>query len=352
MHPNSYWRIVLLLCVVVPSFADAATLRQPLASGRVVAFLEGEEAKSAITEDTHDPFFRRLTVLDRELRLAEPLREVTLQQQDAMIRKLFRDAVTAWPAAQRQQVLQVCQELETRMDRICPTFAPREWRFVRTDGTEEAHAAYTRHDTIILPAAKLGDHDAAELARLIAHETAHVFSRLHPQPRAQLYARLGFQEAAPMELGEWLEKHRITNPDGQSFEYVLRVEHPQYGPTDATLVTYSPFAEFSPQQGRSLFRYLRSGLALVEKSDTGYRVRLDPQGVAVIAETGEVRGFFEQIGRNTEYVIHPDEILAENLALLFAQGWPGHAPLPVPDQKLVQDLANILRDGCPQGLRD
>ena len=29
-----------------------------------------------------------------------------------------------------------------------------------------------------------------------------------------------------------------------------------------------------------------------------------------------VSGFFEQVGRNTDYLIHPEEILAENFALL------------------------------------
>jgi hypothetical protein len=32
--------------------------------------------------------------------------------------------------------------------------------------------------------------------------------------------------------------------------------------------------------------------------------------------TERVSGFMEQVGRNTDYVIHPEEILADNFALL------------------------------------
>jgi hypothetical protein len=36
----------------------------------------------------------------------------------------------------------------------------------------------------------------------------------------------------------------------------------------------------------------------------------------VLASPEEVSRFFEQVGRNTNYVIHPEEILADNFALL------------------------------------
>ena len=33
-------------------------------------------------------------------------------------------------------------------------------------------------------------------------------------------------------------------------------------------------------------------------------------------KTKEVNNFFEQIGRNTNYIIHPDEVLADNFIFL------------------------------------
>lgn len=323
----------------------AATDRIPLPSGRTVVFLDGDDAKAAITDSETDPFFGLLTQLDMELRLAEPLADVQPANRLEMVKKLFRDAVTDWPEPERRQLAAVCQQLEVAMDRMNPGFLPKDWKFIRTNGTEEAHAAYTRGAAIILPAAKLagisrpgGDR---ELAHLVAHESAHVFSRLHPEVREKLYRRLGFQPAGRIELGDWLGERRITNPDGPTFEDIIRIQHPTYGAVDGALVTYSPVPRFSPTTGRSLFQYLRWGIAIVDRTENGYRVRNDANGAAVIVKPDQVTGFYEQIGRNTDYIIHPDEILAENLALLMTRHIPGGGR-PIADEALLADLARIL----------
>ena len=36
----------------------------------------------------------------------------------------------------------------------------------------------------------------------------------------------------------------------------------------------------------------------------------------VLLEVEEIDGFFEQIGKNSNYIIHPEEILADNFSLL------------------------------------
>jgi len=50
----------------------------------------------------------------------------------------------------------------------------------------------------------------------------------------------------------------------------------------------------------------------------------------------EVSGFLEQIGRNTQYVIHPEEILADNFALLII-GEPKPA-----SPEILQRMKDIL----------
>ena len=50
----------------------------------------------------------------------------------------------------------------------------------------------------------------------------------------------------------------------------------------------------------------------------------------------DVGQFFEQIGRNTGYIIHPEEILAENFALLLS----GSSELETPE--LIQKIKRLL----------
>ena len=57
----------------------------------------------------------------------------------------------------------------------------------------------------------------------------------------------------------------------------------------------------------------------------------------MLRETAELSGFVEQIGRNTGYIIHPEEILAENFAQL-ATGENDQGPSPEIHQRLLQAL--------------
>jgi hypothetical protein len=58
-----------------------------------------------------------------------------------------------------------------------------------------------------------------------------------------------------------------------------------------------------------------------------------------------VQGFFEQAGRNTRYILSPDEILAENVALAFLG--PEAA---IADPRLPADLLAIIRESTERAI--
>ena len=70
--------------------------------------------------------------------------------------------------------------------------------------------------------------------------------------------------------------------------------------------------------GNIVFNYLQLGFLIVSKNPGTRADLLSPQ---------QVSGFFEQVSRNTDYIIHPEEILAENFALLMI----GRRDVPSPD---------------------
>jgi hypothetical protein len=49
-----------------------------------------------------------------------------------------------------------------------------------------------------------------------------------------------------------------------------------------------------------------------------------------------VSGFYEQVGRNTEYIIHPEEILADNFAMLVM----GDQNVPSPE--ILRKVQGVL----------
>ncbi len=52
----------------------------------------------------------------------------------------------------------------------------------------------------------------------------------------------------------------------------------------------------------------------------------------------DISGFFEKIGKNTNYIIHPEEILADNFSFMVLQ--KRNLPSPV----IVKKLKKILKE--------
>lgn len=346
--------LALAMVLAAASSTSAAGDREvPLSPAKSVVFLGKESGRQAIVESERDPFFSSLTKIDAELRLAEPLPNSTPESRSMLLKKLFQDAVQDWTDQEVQAMTQYCQVVFQSAQQIAPNWIPGQWKFIKTDGSEEAQAAYTRFDAIVLPQGKLqsvvsqgaSPNTAYETAKLIAHETSHVYSRLNPETRDRLYRRLGFYRVGPIRMGKALEPLRITNPDGVTLEHVIDVKHPLLGQFPAVMVTYSKSDRFAPEIGRRLFDYLRYDLFAVENTEGGPRIRGGDAGMPRAFSPKEVAGFYEKIGRNTGYIIHPDEILADNVALLMTQNVPGNPAVQNVDHGLLRDLATILRAG-------
>jgi hypothetical protein len=60
-------------------------------------------------------------------------------------------------------------------------------------------------------------------------------------------------------------------------------------------------------------------------------------GQPVLFDPAEIAGFHEQIGRNTRYIIHPEEVLADNFVFLVE----GRIDLPTP--RVVEEMGKILQ---------
>ena len=69
----------------------------------------------------------------------------------------------------------------------------------------------------------------------------------------------------------------------------------------------------------------------------------------VLASPEKVSGFFEQVGGNTKYLIHPEEILADNFAWLILDEHNVPSPeilqkmRPILEQKEALDMSSLVR---------
>jgi len=232
---------------------------------------------------------------------------------------------------------------------------------VKTTGVEEFNAVYVRNRSIIFPQGRIAV--AGDVRRdffLLAHELFHLLSLEYPARRYELYALLGFRRYVGFEYPAELEDRRLSNPMyGSRYEYVLTVQAAS-GPVDVTPAYQAavPLEEFIAisEDGMSMGAFFEAIDFVLLPVDTGTRAVLrDGSGYPIIYHFGDT-DWIERMQRNSSYIIHPDEVMAENFALLMewrrsgtvpesVPGGPG-AGFPVNDIGLLEEIQKVLTAGC------
>lgn len=203
---------------------------------------------------------------------------------------------------------------------------------IHTTGKEESGAAYTRGNEIIFPSQELKS-EKRPPTKLLAHELFHVISRQHPILRDELYQLIGFEKANPIRLPTNISHLRITNPDAPVIEHVMQLK---LSPTQTVHVAPMLIAnsDFKTDGPSSLFAYLSFQLMQVQKTPGGWVPELD--NGSPIYHSPNTADFQRQIGRNTGYIIHPEEILADNFSLVLTNG-------KIVDQWLTDRMTIVIK---------
>lgn len=303
-----------------PTTAPADTSRAPdleLPGGIVVELLTREEAKAAIV-DASDPFFAKVSPLEVSFRLDRDVTALPREKMLAEYREFLQGEVTDWPARDRQYMVEMLPRVYGAVAMACPKILPKRWRFIRSTGNEESNAPYTRGDCIVIPAQLVqgfANQPVESFGRLMVHETFHVHSRQNPKQRDELYRLIGFEPIAPVALPAAVDRIRLTNPDGPGWEHAIEVIDKESGEkARAILLLTSRIPEFQAGIG-GVLPVLQFHLYPLTDGETP-GLRLGDGGEPVRWTPFITPGFLETIGRNTGYMIHPDEILADNVALL------------------------------------
>jgi len=306
--------------------------------GRIaVELLTVEEGRAAII-DPADAFFAKLTPLEMALRLDEDVTSLPREEALGKFKTFLAEQVTEWPEDERDTLLAALPLVAEACRKGCPKLLPARWRFIRTTGREESGAPYTRGDCIVLPAGFV-ERQAAEsvesLGRIIVHETFHVYSRHHPRERDALYAEIGFRPIAPIALPAAVEKIRLTNPDGPGWEHAVTLADPQSGAETRAILLLTSSTPVFQKAIRGVLPVLQFHLYPLTADDPP-ALRLDEKGEPVRWSPFATRTLFATIGKNTGYIIHADEIIADNAALL---AYPRESP---PDPELLERIAARL----------
>jgi hypothetical protein len=252
-----------------------------------------------------DEYVRATAPLERmaKLRSREPVdEEAYMRRQSAQLQE--------WPPEAREALAPLVQRLQAFLSPMRVTW-PRQLLLVRTDGQLEDGAAFTRANGAFLFDGGL----FRSAAYFLAHEAFHVLSRHDPALRERLYAMIGFQACKRTEVPEALALLRITNPDAVAGSHSIRVRY-KGQPVDALPYLRLKSADIDPAAG--MFAQLEAPWLLVDRVDGVCKARL-ADGKPIEVDPENLEGLIEQVGDNTRYFLHAEEILADNFAMLFLE---------------------------------
>lgn len=316
-------KVLLIINIFMTCIAQHAMASKQYADTICFRFASEEEARDLLGKD--DAFTRGWSEFD----IVSRLQKTTGTKTELIAFK--QKEVRAWTDSEKQVIwkdMLALNQIIRQEGYHLPL--PEEIVLVKSTMKDEGNAGgYTQANWIALTADLVQKADEKGRRYLLLHELSHILTRNSAEYKKRLYAALGF-EIAPngLEYPEVLLKSRISNPDIAAYD--------SYGPftiqgqtENCAMYLYAD----RPYTGGRFFEYVK--IAFVPY-DEQLKAKRGKDGQVIIYGMEDIEDFAERVGKNTNYIIHPEEILAENFVLSFLNS-PN-----VPTPELQQRVRKVL----------
>jgi len=323
--PATSQTVTLIFTLLLVPSIFAGDIR--LSTNTVITFASVEGGKKILT--SRDDFVSALSPFDRASRMKT---DQEVSEGDYL--GFVGQSVMPWATEETNKITGIFRSLGKTLAAWNLPF-PSTILLIKTSGREEGNASYTRQNAIILCERDIQS-AGPKLNDLITHELFHVLSRQNPSLRKNLYHIIGFNPISAVEFPEELRQRKITDPDGVQNNWFINVTN-QGRTLPVVPILYASASHYDLNQGGEFFNYLVFKFLVVTNGDVRRMPRL-VEGRSQLLDPGEIEGFFEQVGNNTSYIIHPDEILADNFVLLINE--KTNPPTP----RIVTDMKKVFRE--------
>lgn len=314
----------------------------------VAIILDSVSAAQAIVQDVHNGFFDKVNVCEMSIQMKRTLNGETREQLLPYYMGFLQTDVRHFDQKENKFTAEVIQRAFKTCAEVNPDIFPDTLLLIKTAGKHYGDGVwYTRENCIIIPANELDSRKTNPFTTTMLHEIFHVYSRLNAAKQAQLYQLIGFNSIGykNLLLPPSLAERVLHNPDGVDFAQKIDLKQADGNVISAVPIIVSNQASY--QKGRDeFFGYLEFNI---------YEIRPDGAGkwAVVTAENGwsstlnldSQPDFFKQIKDNTGYIIHPDEVLADNFAFIMnAKKSPMLTAKFSPEGKqLLKDVEALLK---------
>lgn len=323
---KQYSQLILVILFLGSTFAHAASTDTRLHDKTVVRFLDVNEATKILTQ--RDNFITMMSPFDRSARLKTD-RKVTREE----FLEFVSQQIVSWKISEIKKLRKIVREIG-ELPLMSNLNLPKIIPIIKTTGGEEGQAAYHRSEAIVLPQ-NIVDSSPEMLQRIIIHEIFHVFISYNPEIKQSLYGIIGFKPCGTLQLPVELSARKITNPDVPINDFCITIKF-KGKPVVVFPILFSRTEKYEPHRGGEFFNYLVFKLIAVEKKNDKWVPKYLNNNLILI-DALQTESFLEKIGKNTNYIIHPEEILADNFVLYIK------AVNNVPTPRIIIEIGRILR---------
>ena len=206
--------------------------------------------------------------------------------------------------------------------------------FINTTMKEECDAmAYTHGTQIYIDGdalvniSKKGEESVKRLDYIFAHELFHCITRCNRDFRSEMYQIIGFTaQDEDFAIPDSVKEYFISNPDVEHHDsYATFVINGEPVKCFTAFVTTKHFEK----EGDRFFDSATTALVPIDGTDKYYT----PE---------DADNFDEIFGKNTDYVVDPEECMADNFGYLLAYGMEGPEGKGYPNPEIITSIEDKL----------
>ncbi len=285
---------------------------------QTVLLCDSTRASTLIVEDFTDHFFEKINVLDMSIQMNRKYIDGTTRREILKDYENYLQKDVSSFTTEEQKLLNEClKEISTTCNYLNVNILPNNLNLIKSKATNYGQGTwYTRENCIIIPFDALKAKEKDKIVETLYHEIFHCYSRANTEKRASLYSLIGFKAIEkPLNMPRALQDRVLLNPDGVN--YAQKIDLQQAPDKILSAIPIILANEYQVVQNKkSFFQYLRFDLFEVIDEPSHVDVMTKVDAISTTININEQPDFYRQIRDNTKYIIHPDEVLADNFMFL------------------------------------
>ena len=309
--------------------------KESLVSVRNFIFLDSIAASKAIVIDDNEHFFAKINALDVSIQM----KDASLTQENNYLNRYqnhLKKEVSNFSETEKTFLTEVLSAAEAVIQKTNKSLLPKYKVAKIKTGHYGEGVYYTRGEVIYVPDNIFIDRKLEVQVPIMIHELWHVISEMRPDIKEELYGLIGFKKHnLKIQYPPQLEKVRLTNPDGADDNYAVFL--PDGKLAIPLILSDKNHFQADKKHFMSYLKFDLYGLDANGKIECG-------QNSQSLLSAAQNAAFFALIKDNTQYIIHPDEIIADNFMLAtLANDKDEYSKFTPEGKKLINAIIKALK---------